>query len=65
MELTIDLARGQVLSEPPAGLCGHFSFARFTEIMRAAGEIKPDEQVSHLTINTQTGMCKFKIERVA
>lgn len=65
MKVCIDLARGQVLSESPAGLHGHFSFKRFTEILRAAGEIKPGESVSHLTINTQTGMCDFKIERTS
>lgn len=49
--IVIDAKTGEQSGRDPMGNSGFISWRRITEVLKAAGEIKPTEELTHLVID--------------
>lgn len=55
-------AMKEVARAPAGGRFGQISFSRLVEELRATGNIRPEEKVTHLEFDGDSGFLKFKVE---
>lgn len=63
--IIIDLKSRKRVAEAPSGTYGQISFTRLVEQLRAAGEFKPGETITHLRIDAENGFIGYRVERWA
>lgn len=62
--MIIDLEGRVEVANMPSGVVGQISFGRLVRQLRAAGEIKPDETITHLRISVRDGVIEYRIEKI-
>lgn len=62
--IVIDLAARQYTDALPGGAVGQVSFARLGEVLRAAGELKPTEALTHLQIDVARGTIIYRVAQI-
>lgn len=64
MKLTFDAVTGNLLDVPsPGGTYGVIGWARLKDVLHHAGEIRPDERITHFTLDTARGVIEYRTER--
>lgn len=60
MKVTVKDPSG--LNGPPGGTYGQISFRRLVEQLKRAGEIQQNETVTHLEIDMERGLVRYRVE---
>lgn len=56
-----EVATGKVVPAMPTGIIGQISFRRLVEQLRSAGEFAKGEIVTHLEVQPDSGLIRYRV----
>lgn len=61
--ITIDVGRLCATENAPGGIWGGLSFNRLVKMLRAAGELRETETLTHLRIDVERGWVDYRVDK--